>query len=148
MWATQYLELDSWHQLITSGGLGTMGFRASGGNRCKDRQSGQGSGLLFWGWRSADEHSGRWRRRLCRRRRSSSACLTITIWEWCGRCSSYSTASVMGQPACAEERMPGELQGTERILPAVHAGFYCTCKSYGAHGIPRGARGGYSGGVR
>ena len=26
MWATQYLELDSWHQLITSGGLGTMGF--------------------------------------------------------------------------------------------------------------------------
>lgn len=29
MWATQYLELDSWHQLITSGGLGTMdsGFR-------------------------------------------------------------------------------------------------------------------------
>ena len=23
MWATQYLELDSWHQLITSGGLGT-----------------------------------------------------------------------------------------------------------------------------
>lgn len=26
MWATQYLELDDWHQLITSGGLGTMGF--------------------------------------------------------------------------------------------------------------------------
>lgn len=26
MWATQYLELDAWHQLITSGGLGTMGF--------------------------------------------------------------------------------------------------------------------------
>ena len=26
MWAAQYLELDSWHQLITSGGLGTMGF--------------------------------------------------------------------------------------------------------------------------
>ncbi len=26
MWATQYLELDFWHQLITSGGLGTMGF--------------------------------------------------------------------------------------------------------------------------
>lgn len=26
MWATQYLELDPWHQLITSGGLGTMGF--------------------------------------------------------------------------------------------------------------------------
>ncbi len=26
MWATQYLELDGWHQLITSGGLGTMGF--------------------------------------------------------------------------------------------------------------------------
>ena len=26
MWACQYLELDSWHQLITSGGLGTMGF--------------------------------------------------------------------------------------------------------------------------
>lgn len=26
MWATQYLELDYWHQLITSGGLGTMGF--------------------------------------------------------------------------------------------------------------------------
>ncbi|MFR4350053.1 MAG: biosynthetic-type acetolactate synthase large subunit [Roseburia sp.] len=26
MWATQYLELDSRHQLITSGGLGTMGF--------------------------------------------------------------------------------------------------------------------------
>ena len=26
MWATQYLELDSWHRLITSGGLGTMGF--------------------------------------------------------------------------------------------------------------------------
>ena len=26
MWATQYLELDSWHQMITSGGLGTMGF--------------------------------------------------------------------------------------------------------------------------
>lgn len=26
MWATQYLELDEWHQLITSGGLGTMGF--------------------------------------------------------------------------------------------------------------------------
>lgn len=26
MWATQYLELDFWHKLITSGGLGTMGF--------------------------------------------------------------------------------------------------------------------------
>lgn len=26
MWATQYLELDEKHQLITSGGLGTMGF--------------------------------------------------------------------------------------------------------------------------
>ncbi len=26
MWATQYLELDDWHRLITSGGLGTMGF--------------------------------------------------------------------------------------------------------------------------
>lgn len=26
MWATQYLELDFWHQMITSGGLGTMGF--------------------------------------------------------------------------------------------------------------------------
>lgn len=26
MWASQYLELDGWHQLITSGGLGTMGF--------------------------------------------------------------------------------------------------------------------------
>lgn len=26
MWATQYLELDEHHQLITSGGLGTMGF--------------------------------------------------------------------------------------------------------------------------
>lgn len=26
MWATQYLELDERHQLITSGGLGTMGF--------------------------------------------------------------------------------------------------------------------------
>lgn len=26
MWATQYLELDQKHQLITSGGLGTMGF--------------------------------------------------------------------------------------------------------------------------
>lgn len=58
MWATQYLELDSWHQLITSGGLGTMGFGLPGGNRCKDRQSGQGSGLLFRGRRSADEHSG------------------------------------------------------------------------------------------
>ena len=42
MWATQYLELDSWHQLITSGGLGTMGFGfpaaigAKIGNRDKD----------------------------------------------------------------------------------------------------------------
>uniref|UniRef100_UPI003FEF5C4A biosynthetic-type acetolactate synthase large subunit n=1 Tax=Roseburia sp. TaxID=2049040 RepID=UPI003FEF5C4A len=26
MWATQYLELDEHHQMITSGGLGTMGF--------------------------------------------------------------------------------------------------------------------------
>ncbi len=26
MWATQYLELDAHHQMITSGGLGTMGF--------------------------------------------------------------------------------------------------------------------------
>ena len=26
MWATQYLELDEKHQMITSGGLGTMGF--------------------------------------------------------------------------------------------------------------------------
>lgn len=26
MWATQYLELDEQSQLITSGGLGTMGF--------------------------------------------------------------------------------------------------------------------------
>ncbi|MGN0348666.1 MAG: biosynthetic-type acetolactate synthase large subunit [Roseburia sp.] len=26
MWATQYLEVDPWHPLITSGGLGTMGF--------------------------------------------------------------------------------------------------------------------------
>ena len=26
MWATQYLELDSNSQLLTSGGLGTMGF--------------------------------------------------------------------------------------------------------------------------
>ena len=26
MWATQYLELDGHHQMITSGGLGTMGF--------------------------------------------------------------------------------------------------------------------------
>ncbi len=26
MWAAQYLELDDWHRLVTSGGLGTMGF--------------------------------------------------------------------------------------------------------------------------
>jgi acetolactate synthase-1/2/3 large subunit len=26
MWATQYLQLDAWHKLITSGGLGVMGF--------------------------------------------------------------------------------------------------------------------------
>ena len=26
MWATQYIELDSNSQLLTSGGLGTMGF--------------------------------------------------------------------------------------------------------------------------
>jgi acetolactate synthase-1/2/3 large subunit len=26
MWATQYLQIDAWHKLITSGGLGVMGF--------------------------------------------------------------------------------------------------------------------------
>ena len=48
----------------------------------------------------------------------------------------------------APEALSGELQGTERILPAVHAGFYCTCKKLRGTRNPRGARGGYSGGVR
>ena len=50
MWATQYLELDSWHQLITSGGLGTMGFGfpaaigAKIGNRDKEVVCNTGAG--------------------------------------------------------------------------------------------------------
>ena len=39
MWATQYLELDSWHQLITSGDWHD-GIWISGGDRGKDRQPG------------------------------------------------------------------------------------------------------------
>ena len=36
----------------------------------------------------------------------------------------------------------------ERILPAVHAGFYRTCKKLRGTRNPCGARGGYPGGVR
>lgn len=57
MWATQYLELDEQSQLITSGGLGTMGFgfpAAIGAKIANPKKP-----VVYHGrWRISDEYSG------------------------------------------------------------------------------------------
>lgn len=57
MWATQYLELDEQSQLITSGGLGTMGFGfyRNRSKNCKSKETGR---VYHGRWRISDEYSG------------------------------------------------------------------------------------------
>lgn len=103
MWATQYLELDSWHQLITSGGLGTMGFGlpaaigAKIGNPDKEVVCFSGDGGLQMNIQEMAT--------AVVQEAPVIICLFNNYYLGMVRqMRSYSTASATRQPVCAEER--------------------------------------------
>ena len=106
MWATQYLELDSNSQLLTSGGLGTMGFGlpaaigAKIANPDKDVVCISGDGGLQMNIQELATSV------------VQGAGVTICVLNnyylaWCARCSSFFMASVILRPASEEERAAG-----------------------------------------
>ena len=162
MWATQYLELDSWHQLITSGGLGTMGFGfpaaigAKIGNRDKEVVCFTGDGgfqmniqematavvqeapVIICLFNNYYLGMVRQMQQLFYGKRYEATCL---------RRRNRFSLPIPVQSHAQKENLSGELQGTECILSAVHTGFYRIGKELRRTRDPCGKRGGHPGGT-
>ena len=102
MWEAQYYLHERPHTLITSGGLGTMGFGLPGGDWRDDgpaRRTGLGHRRR---WRLPDDDVRTGDGRAGARRRSRSPSSTTATWAWCasGRSSSTRNATTP-RPCCS-----------------------------------------------
>ncbi len=135
MWAAQYLELDSWHQLITSGGLGTMGFGlpaaigAKIGNRDREVVCFSGDGGLQMNIQEMAT--------AVVQGAPVIICLFNNYYLGMVRQMQQLFYGKRYEATCLRRRRtcPANCKGTNTACPPYTPDFVALAKSYGAHGI-------------